>query len=136
MVDEETRFDESGNAGQRQVDDMTFSEIGERLRDLGHQLIAIADNTDGKNIRMELDHLDRRDNPFDAMEADRISTLAIRSTLTGLGAFRRDYANWERLVVEFALTHHGITQRDAARLLGVGLSTVNRWAQHPLTYED
>jgi transposase len=54
----------------------------------------------------------------------------------GLKSFRKDYADWERLIVEYALTRSGFTQRDVATLLGVGLSTVNRWAQHPLTYED
>jgi len=48
--------------------------------------------------------------------------------------FRRDYADWERLTVEYALKR--FTQRDVASVLGVGLSTVNRWAQHTLTYSE
>jgi len=30
----------------------------------------------------------------------------------------------------------GYTQRDAALLLGVSVSTINRWAQNPLKIED
>lgn len=45
---------------------------------------------------------------------------ATRRTLSGLGSFRKDYSNWERLAVEYAIERHGFTQRDVALLLGVG----------------
>jgi len=53
-----------------------------------------------------------------------------------LGTYRRNYHHWERVIAEFALAKMNYTQRDTAQLLGVGLSTINRWAQNPLPLED
>jgi len=58
---------------------------------------------------------------------------AMRETLEGLRKFRRNYDYWERLIAEFALAKMGYTQRDVAKYLGISLTTVNRWAQNPLT---
>ena len=134
MANDEVDEGERGNA--RQVDDVSFHEIGQRLIDLGEQLRKIGTHTENSDLRKALIYgaFDRTMGEVD--EEERVLDGAIRRTLGELNGFRRDYADWERIIVEFALTKRNMTQRDVARLLGVGLSTVNRWAQHPLTYED
>ena len=42
---------------------------------------------------------------------------------------RESLALWERTVAAYAMRQHGYPQRRTARLLGVGVSTMNRWAQ-------
>lgn len=130
----DTKADEPGDA--RQVEDVNFYEVGQRLIDLGEQLRAIGEYTSGRKIRDSIRQADEIAEEEIWEDLHRQTQDAIRRTLTGLGRYRKEYANWERIVVEYALTKRGFTQRDVARLLGVGLSTVNRWAQNPLTYED
>lgn len=136
MVSDETSPDTSTQGARRQVEDIYLHEVGQRLIDLGEQLRVIGQHTENGKLRESIQL--RNDVMEDEVteSVDREIRDAVRRTLSGLGSFRKDYSNWERLVVEFALTKYDFTQRDVARMLGVGLSTVNRWAQHPLTYED
>ncbi|WP_210507710.1 hypothetical protein [Naasia sp. SYSU D00057] len=127
---------DSEGAADRLLADVGIHDIGQRLIDLGEQLVAIGRHTDSAKLR---EHISTADEVgVDAVwdEVDREMTTAIRRTLSGLGAFRKEYANWERLTVEYALSRRNFTQRDVAQLLGVGLTTVNRWAQHPLTHDQ
>lgn len=133
----------SESAGERdedqtvlQVDEVKFSEVGERIVELGNQLIAVGNLIDNAARRAALNeaYLHGATEVIEHLESK--ASDAFRRTLMGLRSFRRDYAQWERIVVEYALTKQGYTQRDTAKLLGVGVSTVNRWAQNPLHVED
>ena len=136
MSSKPTGTPEDAPEGSRQVEDVHLYEVGQRLIDLGEQLRTIGDHTAGIKLRREIERANQIAEEVVFEDLDREIRDAVRRTLTGLGQFRKEYSGWERIVVEYALTKHGFTQRDVARLLGVGLSTVNRWAQHPLTYED
>lgn len=121
----------------RQVDDVGLHELGARLSDLGEELRVIGGHATSQKIADAWETVERSGHHEHAVdEYEQRVREAVRRTLAGMGSFRKDYANWERLVVEYALTKQGFTQREVARLLGVGLSTVNRWAQHPLSYEE
>ena len=127
--------DES-DSGARQVDDVRLNELSKRLIDLGEQLRLIGSHTAEHKFEGHFEHAAQIDVPEVWADYEEKISDAVRRTLAGLGSYRKEYANWERLIVEYALTKQGFTQREVARLLGVGLSTVNRWAQHPLTYDE
>lgn len=120
----------------RRLTDVGIHQIGQRLIDLGEQLVTIGKHTDSHKLRQHI--RDAEDVNVDEVWEDVQSELnaAVRRTLSGLGSFRREYTEWERLTVEYALHRRSFTQREVAALLGVGLSTVNRWAQSPLTHDD
>lgn len=118
------------------VEGLRYGDVGARLRDLSEQLARVADLIEDE----KLDRLGR-----EAYEHGHAGAIAeydaeiakrFRQTLSGLGVYRRQYNFWERVIVEYALNEMNYTQRDTAQLLGVGLSTVNRWAQNPLPLED
>ena len=111
-------------------------DIGQRLIDLGEQLITIGKHGDSPKLRQHIREAEEISMDEVWEDVDRELTTAVRRTLSGLGSFSREYADWERLAVEYALARRSFTQREVANLLGVGLSTVNRWAQHPLVDED
>lgn len=122
------------------VSAIELSDIGQTLVELGKQLIAAGELT--ADVRRE---------PVGSREVHEYGTAhdveelhdahyraqqdALARTLTGLNTFRRGYEHWERLAVEYGLTRLAFTQRPTATLLGVGLSTVNRWNQNPLPAE-
>lgn len=118
------------------VADVSIHDIGRRLIDLGNELVAIGSLTDSVKLRQNIEAADEIavDEVWD--DVDREMSAAVRRTLSGLKAFRTEYSDWERLTVEYALTRRNFTQREVAQLLGVGLSTVNRWSQQPLTYNE
>lgn len=118
------------------VTDVGIHDIGQRLIDLGEQLVAIGKHTDSVKLRRDIETAS--DIAVDEVWDDvgREMDAAVRRTLAGLKSFRTEYNNWERLTVEYALNRRSFTQREVAQLLGVGLSTVNRWAQQPLTYDQ
>lgn len=128
--------DEQQTGAELQITGVGIHDIGQRLIDLGESLVATGAHTDSADLRRHIEDADLvgGEDVYEAL--DREMQTAIRRTLMGLKSFRKDYADWERLIVEYALTRSNLTQRDVATLLGVGLSTVNRWAQHPLTHED
>jgi DNA-binding NtrC family response regulator len=134
MSDEQPSIDPA--AGELRISGVGLHAIGQRLIDLGHLLVATGQHTENDTLRKHIRDAELVGEQEVYEAVDREAQAAIRQTLTGLNTFRREYADWERLTVEYALTRQGFTQRDVATLLGVGLSTVNRWAQHPLAYED
>jgi|GEM_PF-2032910 len=124
----------------RALTDIELSDIGQTLIALGEQLREIGNAAYQPTTRKELEQYyfggGHSDPTEDVIEGDLAHAAArerMTRTLTGLNAFRRTYSQWERLSVEYALDRLGFTQRRTATLLGVGLSTVNRWAQHPLS---
>lgn len=123
---------------ERVIESIEAAEIGEHLKSLAEELDAISQLTSRLNhwvspeLRRELEIDDAQiEEEAKAWELD-----AIQRTLTRLSSFRREYARWERLIVEYALTRAHLTQREVAGLLGVGLSTVNRWNQNPITHDE
>lgn len=118
------------------VEGLQWSDVGIRLRELSAQLAAVADYIDDTKLDEEgrLAHMYGHEVAVAEYEAEK--ERRFRRTLSGLGTYRRNYHHWERVIAEFALAKMGYTQRDTAQLLGVGLSTINRWAQNPLPIED
>lgn len=119
-----------------QVDEVSFYEVGERLVDLGTELQRVGHEMDSDRLRQLEREL--REHGLDAIieELDTSTDMALHRTLTGLRTFRREYDRWERLVAEYVMAKHNYTQRDTAKHLGVGVSTVNRWAQNPLKVQE
>lgn len=61
----------------------------------------------------------------EAEEAAEVMMKAIRSA-------RSNFEYWERVTAQYAMEELGFTQRRTAALLGIGVNTVNRWANHPV----
>lgn len=118
------------------VEGLRYSDVGMRLRDLSEQLARVADLIEDKKLHREGREAYEHGHEGAIAEYEAEVSKRFRQTLSGLGAYRRQYNFWERVIVEYALNEMNYTQRDAAQLLGVGLSTVNRWAQNPLRLED
>lgn len=116
------------------VDVLAISDISEQLRVLADQLAGVAKHTEAAKFRSLEKFADLRGDIDDEDNLREAYANAVRQTLIGLGQFRRSYDYWERLIAEFALKR-GFSQRYAAAQLGVAVSTINRWAQHPLTNE-
>jgi hypothetical protein len=113
------------------VDVLALADIGDQLKALAEQLAAISKHTNRENFRdLEKAYNETGDEDFGTQLSDEYDT-AVRQTLIGLAQFRRSYEYWERLVAEYGLKR-GLSQRQAAGYLGVAVSTINRWAQHPL----
>lgn len=125
-----------------EIEIVSLTDIAFRFEQLGHDLENASKSLRVRPARqhqldaMEAQGVDFSDLPEDGVAFARERAEDLRRALLALGSFRREYSRWERLLTEFALTRENLTQRDAAKLLGVGLSTVNRWAQHPLRVED
>jgi len=119
-----------------EVDEVNFYDVGERLVELGEQLKAVGQLPELTRIR-KLEH-ELQEHGLEEIERDidAETHAALRKTLTGLRTFRREYDRWERIVAEYVMAKHNYTQRDTAKLLGVGVSTINRWAQHPLKVQE
>ena len=121
-----------------QVEESTPADMAREFADLGAQLVALSsllyNERREHGNRMIFEHGDPDEH--DVAEMNRAAKDDFRRALTALRSFRRDYYHWERVVAEYALTKMGYTQRDAAKALGVGLSTINRWAQHPIKIDD
>lgn len=122
--------------GEARVESVGIHTIGQRLIDLGTLLTAAGKHTESDVLRRDIHEAEVVDVDELNEAIDRQIAAALRRTLMELNTFRREYANWERIIVEYALGRGGMTQREVAGLLGVGLSTVNRWAQHPLRYAE
>lgn len=134
--------DENPNDGLA-VDGIALRDIGQTLMELGRQLSEVGKISEQPDDDATLqavfgDQLD--ENSPEAFRAEmvreRAASDAMTRTLMGLQSFRRGYEHWERLTAEYAMTKQGFTQRRTASLLGVAVSTVNRWSQHPLTDDD
>ncbi|WP_425839766.1 hypothetical protein [Microbacterium sp. PA5] len=112
----------------------SLSVLGDQLREIG----AIAHRPVTKSEIERHYFADQRDIEDDLIESDLEHAQQqerVAKTLSALRTFRRSYYYWERVTVEHALAI-GFTQRRTAQLLGVGLSTINRWAQNPVSNED
>jgi DNA-binding NtrC family response regulator len=118
------------------VDGLQWRDVGIRLRELSEQLRAVADYVDDKVLEEEGRQAYEHGHAGAIDEYEAETERRFRRTLSGLGTYRRNYHHWERVIAEFALAKMNYTQRDTAQLLGVGLSTINRWAQNPLPLED
>lgn len=119
------------------VSSIELSDIGQTLIELGKQLIAAGQLTE--NMRSQPAGIQEAYDYGTSEQAEAVHDAhyraqqdALARTLTSMNAFRRGYERWERLAVEYGLTRLEFTQRRTATLLGVGLSTVNRWNQNPL----
>lgn len=134
-----TSDDHTAEGPRFQVDEVDRIDLADKLQDLSEQLQRAAELFYNRTRADELGerHLHGAEPDeweqvkIDAQEADEF-----RRALTTLREFRRQYGRWERVIAEYALGKENYTQRDAAKYLGVGLSTINRWAQHPLTVEE
>lgn len=130
------KSDHADDGPELAVDGLQWSDVGIRLRELSEQLRAVADYIDDKKLdeegRLAYEHGHR----VAIAEYEAETERRFRRTLSGLGSYRRSYHHWERIIAEFALVKMNYTQRDTAQLLGVGLSTINRWAQNPTPIED
>ena len=126
MAEEST--DESVNP----VDVLSITDLGDQLSALASQLAVVSKHTNRENFRDVEKAWEIVGNDEDEARLDEAYSAAVRQTLMGLAQFRRSYDYWERLIAEYALKR-GFSQRQAAGLLGVAVSTINRWAQHPLT---
>lgn len=127
--------EENSNETVRPVDVLTLTDISDQLRMLADQLRATSAHSSRDRFR-ELDKaIEYMGREEDIELANEEFESALRQTLMGLAQFRRSYEYWERLIAEFALKK-GLSQRQAAGYLGVAVSTINRWAQHPLPSDE
>ena len=130
--------EEDDDAPLLQVDESTLADMAREFADLGAQLAqlsALLFNEGREQVnQMFLREGDPDDEQLEQIDRERRSDF--RRALIAMRSFRRDYYYWERVVAEYALNKMGYTQRDTAKALGVGLSTINRWAQHPIKIED
>lgn len=127
------------NDAPRQLDEVTRADLAETLAELSEQLTKAAGLLHNRTRLRELDRalmagydpdrIEQEEQDFEYRDEFRKALIALRE-------FRRQYSYWERVVAEFALGPMEYTQRDAAKYLGVGVSTINRWAQHPLTIDE
>ena len=124
--------DENADESLHPVDVLAISDLGAQLKALADQLSAVSKHTERENFRAVEKAWEIVGDEDDAARLEEAYAAAVRQTLMGLAEFRRSYDYWERLIAEYALKQ-GFTQRQAAGYLGVAVSTINRWAQHPLT---
>lgn len=119
-------------------DGLRLSDIGQSLVELGEQLTKVGAATakvDRWDAEAEIYGPTLHEVERLQAESDRADEIhaAMAKTLAGLRMFRGNYEYWERVAAEYSLESLNFTQRRTAALLGVGLSTINRWAQHPVT---
>lgn len=129
--------DEPEDEAMLAADEVNFEEVHRVLTDMADQLRAVAGRIKSPSIESCLEYDEQIG--MDEAEHEKLNREyrdALERTLTGLRQFRRNYDYWERAIAEYLLAHQGFTQRDTARLLGVGVSTINRWAQNPLQVQD
>ena len=125
--------------------DLTMNDIGQSLILLGEQLREVGNIAYQPTTRDDVERhfYGRQHDHDDSIESVVLSDLAfaaeqerIARTLTALRNFRRSYYYWERIAVEHALNEGKFSQRRVAALLGIGVNTVNRWANNPVATED
>ncbi len=125
-----------------QINEIELRDLGAHFVELGERLKLVGRLTEDQTVPITGRDVVFMKNDYEEMSEVEVEEWVadvrkrIRGTLTGLRDFRRDYERWQRLTAEYVLTKLGYTQRDAAELLGVAASTINRWAQHPLRVED
>jgi len=114
---------------------MAFTDVGMRLSELARQLSIVAEHIDDKAFRKDAIEVAKFGNREAEEDLEREVETRLERTLLGMQSFRRNYDYWERAIAEYAL-RSGMTQREAARLLGVSTATINRWKQHPVSSQD
>lgn len=119
-----------------QVDEVNFFDVGAHLVQLAEQLQAVGQLVNSPRIHQLSRELEEHGQEETELDLRSESKAALNRTLTGLRSFRREYDRWERVVAEYVMAKENYNQRDTAKLLGVGVSTVNRWAQNPLKVQD
>jgi transcriptional regulator with GAF, ATPase, and Fis domain len=122
-----------------QVDEVERIDLADTLRELSEQLQRAADLMHNRQQHTELSERHAHGaepDEYEQLALEAKSADEFRRALTTLREFRRQYGRWERVIAEYALGKMNYTQRDAAKYLGVGVSTINRWAQHPLTVDE
>lgn len=70
-----------------------------------------------------------------ASQAAESESADMAQFMTEVAAVRDKYANFERALAEYGLHRQGLTQRSAAHLLNVGVSTISRWSQLPIYFD-
>lgn len=65
-------------------------------------------------------------------EAWQLAEEAAETMMKAIRSARQTTEYWERVTAEYAMEELGFTQRRTAALLGVGVNTINRWANHPV----
>ncbi|MCU1414936.1 MAG: hypothetical protein JWN80_2276 [Microbacteriaceae bacterium] len=128
--------DPDDEGAELQVDEVNFPDVGEHLVQLGEQLQAVGQLVTNPRIAQLSRELHEHGLQIIEDELNAEAQSALRKTLTGLRSFRREYDRWERVVAEYVMKKEGYTQRETAKLLGVGVSTINRWAQNPLRVQE
>ncbi|MDQ1126236.1 DNA-binding NtrC family response regulator [Microbacterium sp. SORGH_AS 505] len=122
-----------------QVDEVERIDLADKLDELSEQLHRAAELMHNRERSTQLHeralHGDDPDE-YELLMLDAKSSDEFRRALTALRDFRRQYGHWERVIAEYTLQKMNYTQRDAAKYLGVGLSTINRWAQHPIQIDE
>ncbi len=112
------------------ADDVQLLDIGQALIDLGTALKNAGHRTEQLVHEANRSSINVRPEQDDESQEARIE--AMEAALSGMRSFRGNYEYWERLAAEHALHHMNFTQRRTAQLLGIGVNTINRWAQHPV----
>jgi hypothetical protein len=134
------RTDEPDDEAMRAVEGLELRDIGQSFIELGEQLKMIGGLTEKQRFDLQREAYESSLHGFELEQAelDRQDEVrdAMTKTLTGLRMFRGNYDYWERVAAEYALDKLNFTQRRTATLLGVGLSTINRWAQNPVATEE
>lgn len=98
------------------------ADIGRSFEELGRKLAEVAAES--------ADVPDDRDSPD-----TRLVALRLEQLMEAVAQHRDGLAYWERVIAEYALHRRGYSQRKTAQLLGVGVSTVNRWSQNPAGFD-
>lgn len=131
-----TEASETGDPLAR--DEVTFDQLGSLIEDLAAQLHEVGKRAEASELKRDIEEIRKNDVMDDDVHDElnqRMDATLIRA-LSGLKQFRRNYEYWERAIAEYALKHRGLSQRDAARYLGVAGSTINRWSQNPLQAQN
>jgi predicted transcriptional regulator len=142
MASTDEQRETDGPESSYQIDEIELSDLGAHFVDLGERLKLVGQLTQEQSVPARSGNITYMRNEYEEMTEEEVAEWEsdvrkrVRGTLTGLRDFRRDYERWQRLTAEYVLTRLGYTQREAAELLGVAASTINRWAQHPLPIED
>lgn len=110
--------------------DVQLLDIGQALIDLGTTLKNAGHRTEQLVQQANRSTINHR--PEQDEESQEARVEAMEAALSGMRSFRGNYEYWERLAAEHALHQMQFTQRRTAQLLGIGVNTINRWAQHPV----
>ena len=121
-----------------QVDQVDLPDIGKMMTELGAQLRDAGTRVSdlpGSPYYVQPDGTPLL-SPNEQEEWGLLTDGALRALMVSLRRFRRSYDYWERVTAEFAMKRRHLSQRETAKLLGIGVATTNRWAQEPVGFSD